>query len=153
MLPAYLERSTKPSPGTDALRERLAEMIAGMTDDMSVLIPVGRLKELLAAPDLPKEAETGIDSAVDFTVEELAEACGRAPSTVRGWIRDGLLEGYLFNGREYRVTREAWEEFWVGKRRRPDAVPALEPRPRERTADLGAWRKHMRKEAPQVSGT
>ena len=55
------------------------------------------------------ENGSGLDP--DLTVEELGKFFDRSPVTIHGWIRDGRLRAYLFQGREYRVCESALKEF------------------------------------------
>ena len=76
------------------------------------------------------------DRSPDQTVAAVAALFDRAPSTVRGWIREGRLEAYMF-GREYRVTPEALAVFEETVRAEgADEVEAL----RCSVIDLGTWR-------------
>ncbi len=78
------------------------------------------------------------EAKVDLTVEQVAEKLGRAPSTVRDWIRAGRLRAYKMMGREYRITPAALEEFIESERR--GGAPASV---RGRTVRLNAWRDHL----------
>jgi excisionase family DNA binding protein len=81
--------------------------------------------ELLALePDLEQETLP----SRDLTLKEVGERYGRSPSTVRDWVREGKLEAYRFNNREYRVS--------------PDAIAKFD---RDQRGDgLGDWRKTRR---------
>ena len=56
-------------------------------------------------------SHTSVALLADLTVEQVADLYKRTPQTIRRWIRDGRLTAYEFNEREYRITREAVEEF------------------------------------------
>lgn len=103
----------------------LRDDLDGLPDD--ALVPVGWVRERLsddgAAADAP---------VADLTVQEVAEELDRAPSTVRGWLGSGDLEGYRLRGREWRVPREALAAFLEEER---SGVREEEP------ADLGSWRE------------
>ncbi len=90
------------------LRERLGALRETLPEGGSVVLTRAALDEMLA--DEPVEY-TESDRRADYTVAEVAQRFGRAPQTVRDWIKSGKLRGYLFNGREYRVTRHALAEF------------------------------------------
>lgn len=86
------------------------------------LIPVGWALEQLDG------AGEGI---VDLTVPDVAEALGRAPSTVRQWCADGRLPGaYRLHGREWRIPRSS-----LARLRDQHDVQGAAP------VDLGAWRR------------
>lgn len=70
----------------------------------------------------------------DLSVEEVAAAMGRSPSTVRGWLIAGALRGYKLNGRDWRVTRAALEEYRAKQ-------GAATPPPSEDPVDVSAWRR------------
>lgn len=78
--------------------------------------------------------EVGGKLQVDYTVAQVAEMFDRKSQTIRDWIKKGRLRGYLFNGREYRITGAALAEFQEGQR---NGTP---PADRTVVEDLGAWR-------------
>lgn len=78
-------------------------------------------------------------AGADLTVEQVAERMDRRPGTVRNWIRAGDLDAYLFRGKEYRVTEQALARFVQQQRGGQQKETATEE------ADLGAWRKHLKK--------
>lgn len=98
------------------------------------MVPVEALVAMLGAAEAPA------DTPADLTVQEVAEQMGRKPGAVRGWIRSGELRAYLFNGKEYRVTRAALAEYIeaqrTGRKRSQGGAG--------KTADLGAWRQVRR---------
>jgi excisionase family DNA binding protein len=53
---------------------------------------------------------------VDLTIAQVAARLGRAPSTVRGWLERGELNGYRFRGREWRIAPAALEAFVARER-------------------------------------
>jgi excisionase family DNA binding protein len=75
----------------------------------------------------------------DLTVEEVAAATRRAPSTVRGWLISGHLKGYKLNGRDWRVTRVALREYLDRQRNRSDEDEGH--RATGGKVDIGAWRR------------
>lgn len=84
----------------------------------------------------------GAAAPADLTVDQVAERMGRKPSTVRGWLAGGDLQGYKLQGRDWRVTEDALRRF-VEKQKEPK--PAERPNARTgKPADLGAWRKQGR---------
>lgn len=104
----------------------LRDALDGLPD--SALVPVGWIREQLHSE--PADEDQGV---ADLTVQEVADELDRAPSTVRGWLGEGELDGYRFRGREWRIPREALEAFLEEERgngRRP-------------SADLGSWRKEV----------
>lgn len=66
-------------------------------------LPVSAIREWLG--------DGAVSFEPDLTVPEVAALFGRAPQTMRAWIRERRLDAYTFGGREYRVTRRALEEF------------------------------------------
>ena len=82
-------------------RPTLAALLA-LPDD--ALIPVRCLREATAELD-PGGRE---HRALGLTVQEVADECGRAPSTVRTWAAEGRLAGAKrLRGREWRIPRSA----------------------------------------------
>jgi excisionase family DNA binding protein len=115
------------------LRERLQAWRETLPENGSVVLTRAALDEMLADE---WSGDTEDDRGPDYTVAEIAERFGRSPQTVRDWIKSGKLKGYLFNGREYRVTRAALAEFEASQRDGADASVRS-----ARNADLGAWRR------------
>jgi excisionase family DNA binding protein len=120
------------------LRERLLTLRDTLPEGGSVVLTRAALDDRAALDEMlahgPVEDTEG-DRGPDYTVAEVAVRFDRSPQTVRDWIKSGKLRGYLFNGREYRVTRHALAEF-EEKQRQGRAKP--EP---VATSDLGAWRR------------
>ena len=113
---------------------RLSAICDQLPDGAAVSLPVGTLRQWLA--------EGSDDVTPDLTVTDIAAQLGRHPSTVRGWIRAGLLESYKLNEREHRVTRAALSDFLDRQRNRGRGGSSTT---RQRRANLGAWRKRRRK--------
>lgn len=105
------------------LRDRIRAIVEPLPAGASVTLPRDALAEWLGADDP--------EPLTDLTVNEVAELVRRAPSTVRGWCASGELRSYLFQGREYRVTRAALREFQDRQ-----ANPVEE----SGDDDLGSWR-------------
>lgn len=104
------------------------------------LAPAGTMVPVEALAAMVGAAEAAAETPADLTVQEVADQMGRKSGAVRGWIRSGELRAYLFNGKEYRVTRAALAEYIeaqrLGRKRSPSGAG--------KTADLGAWRQVRR---------
>lgn len=112
------------------IAERLWAMAAALpSDGSSITLTRSDLVTLLEGE---KEASLPVR---DLTVEEVAQETGRAPSTVRGWLIRGELQGYKLNGRDWRVPRPALRAYLEGQ-----ATPESDDEP-EGDVDLGAWRR------------
>ena len=85
------------------LSERLNKLIDGVPKDSSIILTVETIEEWLGGN------ASGLEQ--DLTVEDVGKFFGRTGQTVRRWIRDGRLDAYHFQGREYRITESAIEEF------------------------------------------
>lgn len=85
------------------LTDRFRRMIDGMPEEGSIILPVAILQGWL------DETPSGVEP--DLTVGQVADHFGRAPGTVRTWIRAGELRAHWFNNREYRVPWSAVEEY------------------------------------------
>ena len=85
------------------LSDWLKGMIDGLPEGSAITLPVDTVRARL------NENGSGFDH--DLTVEEVGKFFHRSPVTIRTWIRDGRLRAYLFQGREYRITESALEEF------------------------------------------
>lgn len=119
--------------------DRLRAAVEGVPEGASLTLPVDVLKDWLeAAADA---TETGIESpgrpVADLSVGEIAEAHGKAPSTVRGWLQD--VPGTYRLGNELRVPRSAWRAYLDGLAQDDDG-PDGPPEVRSGDADLGGWR-------------
>ena len=115
------------------VRERLQALRDTLPQSGSVVFTCAALDEILA---VESSGDAEDDRGPDHTVTMIAERFGRSPQTVRDWIKAGKLRAYLFNEREYRVTKAALAEFEEGQRRGrdPKSAPTV-------TGDLGAWRR------------
>jgi excisionase family DNA binding protein len=91
--------------------DRIRQMIAGVPDEAAIVLPVPILRTLV-------EVDAADDALGDLTVTQEGALVGRRPSTVRAWIRDGRLEAYRLNKRDYRVTRVALAAFLEQERTR-----------------------------------
>ena len=114
-----------------SIEDRLRQIVTALPEQASVTLPVMLVKEWLEM-----EAD---DPLADLTVGEVAQQLGRAPSTVREWIRRRELEAYQL-GKEYRVTRPALTTFCQRQRNGSPTSGRSENAP-SRRSDLGAWRK------------
>ncbi len=116
------------------LHERLARVARLLPPGSAVLLPVESLLE-------EEEHDNGSeDRLADLTVSEVAEKLGRRPSTVRGWCAAGKIEGaYKFRGKEWRMPGTGLREFLSHQAN--GLRPAGPPLNRNRSADLGSWRR------------
>jgi excisionase family DNA binding protein len=100
------------------------------------------LAQLRTAEETPGKAI--LQAGGDLTVEEVATRMHRKPSTVRGWLSTGALCGYKLQGRDWRVTEEAIQEFLSAQRDGHAGASdsrTVRSRARAGALDLGAWRK------------
>ena len=80
------------------------------------------------------------EAVVDLTVPQVAKLFGRAPSTVRQWLKARLLDGYKLRGREWRIPQTAIAAFQERQRTVPRDHDAPAPRPARGTS-LGDWQR------------
>ena len=120
------------------LRERLRNLADGLPQNGSVVFTRGDLEALLA--EASEAADPVSVDRADYTVAEVAERFGKAPQTVRDWIKDGKLPAYRFMGKQWRITPAALAEFEEHQRSGKQSKPG--PR---KPVDLGAWRNETRK--------
>jgi excisionase family DNA binding protein len=126
------ERTQREIPPAEfPLHERLRQRATPLPSDVSA-VTLTRA-DLLALIEDSSEAHPA--NARDMTVEEVAEETRRAPSTIRGWLIAGELEGYKLNGRDWRITRAALRAYLE------DQGGADESPPAAGDVDIGAWRK------------
>ena len=85
------------------LYDRIRRIIEGLPDSASVTLDVATLQGWL------QDEPDGVER--DLTVDDVAAFFRRSPTTVRGWCRTGELRAYKLNGRAYRTTAQAVEEY------------------------------------------
>lgn len=119
----------------DPLRERLEQMVAGMPEGANVSLPVTWIRSQLEA-----EPSEEADRLADLTVAEVAEEFGRSENAVRDWIRAGELDAYRFQGREYRIPRDAVRQFLERQRSGEEGRPHQTAGSR-RGGSLDDWRR------------
>jgi hypothetical protein len=100
-----------------------------MTIPAGSLVPVDWVLDMLA--------DAG-DSEADPTAAEFAVMLGRAPSTIRGWCREGKLPGaYRCAGREWRIPKESLRSLRGEQKARGHSSG-------RESGDLAAWREVLR---------
>jgi len=82
------------------LSERIRPLISALPSDASAITFTRADPAALVEGTSSQQPSS---SARDLTVEEVAKEARKAPSTVRGWLIAGDLNGYKLNGRERRV--------------------------------------------------
>ena len=115
--------------------ERLRRIAEVLPEHGSVTLTRSDLLELAESALTEDVAES---PPADYTVAQVADMFQRAPQTVRDWIKSGRLQAYKLNGREYRITRAAVDEFLEQQR---NGEPDGQANGRKSSADLGAWRR------------
>jgi len=121
------------------IHERLRALAEVLPPNGSVSIPRSEIEAWLEA-DAKTESDTA-NARADYTVAEIAERFGKAPQTVRDWIKAGKLQAYPF-GKEYRITPAALAEFEerlrIGESTRHSSTANY---------DLRAWREAIKAHA------
>ena len=118
------------------LSDRIRRLMAALPSDASA---VTLTRADLAALVEGTGSEQPSPRVRDLTVEEVAEETQRAPSTVRGWLIAGDLNGYKLNGRDWRVTRAALRAYLDNQKEGTHAghrTPEVED-----GVDIAAWRR------------
>lgn len=118
-----------------SLQVRIRRLVDGLPQGASVTLSRSTLKEWIEG-EPEAEAHAGdVEPVADLTVEEIAEAHGKAESTVRGWLQE--VPGTYRLGNELRVPREAWREYLDSL---SENGAGDRPKVRsKRSADLGSW--------------
>lgn len=121
------------------LVERLKRLAEALPADGSVTFSRSDLERLtgLRAEEEPTEAGEPI---ADLTVDEVAEAMGKSPNTVRGWAPN--IPGAYKLGREWRFPRTA-VRAWLDSKKDGDRKASREPE----AVDLSSWRHHVNRKA------
>lgn len=118
------------------LSDRVRALIAALpSDDSAVTLTRADLAALVEGT-ISEEPSPPVR---DLTVEEVAEKTQRAPSTVRGWLIAGDLNGYKLNGRDWRITRAALRAYLDNQKEGTHAgrcTPEVEGE-----VDIAAWRR------------
>lgn len=97
------------------------------------LMPVRWIRELVDGLEMDETAGIGL------TVQEVADATDRAPSTVRTWCAEGRLPGAKrLRGREWRIPRSALKRLLEVDA--PERVETTE-RLKVPKGGLSAWRR------------
>ena len=109
----------------------LQRAIRRMPDEATV--PVSWVREQL---ELAAEDDGRLR---DFTIAEVGDILERSASTVRGYIRDGRLDAYMF-GRAYMVTPAGLRKFRSDLRDGRSVAPTSNS---DEPVDLGAWRDEL----------
>ncbi len=119
------------------LSTRLRQLAEALPPAGSVVLTRADLMALLEEDG----ASTTDDGHVDLTVEQVAEKLGRAPSTIRNWVREGRIPGaYKLRGRENRIPRAALRSFLEREANSTNRAST----PQTKAVDLSAWRNHIR---------
>ena len=107
-------------------RDALLQALQSLPDSASLTLSVRDLRTALDGP-----------GGADLTVQEVARRFKRAPSTIRGWLERGILRGFRFRHREWRVSPAALAEFEQAER----AGRPHKPRSQRGVTNLSAWRE------------
>lgn len=118
------------------LEARIRRMIDGLPQGASITLSRSTLEDWIDDETESEPPARAREPVADLTVEEIAEAHGKAESTIRGWLAD--VPGTYRLGNELRVPREAWRKYLDslsenGAGERPKVRS-------KRSADLGSWR-------------
>jgi excisionase family DNA binding protein len=117
--------------------QRIQSLVEVLPDDSSVSFSVATLKAWTKEEGSPPRPADELTP--DLTVEDFAELMGKAASTVRMWLNQGMVpEAYKLRGKQWRIPRHALAAFQDRERTREsgNTVP-LRRTPR---VDLGGWR-------------
>lgn len=132
------------------LLERLQQLVETVPPGGAVTLPRDWLAGELSA-GVCITTSTALDP-IQLTVAQVATRLHRSPSTVRGWLERGELEGRKIKGRAWLVASAAVDRFLAGQpgpeveSPRSDIPPVrtkLRAVRSRRSADvnLGAWRR------------
>lgn len=87
---------------------------------------------------------TTSDQLSDLTVEAVASALHRSPSTIRGLLGTGAFpNAFKLNGKSWLIPRSDLAAYVDAQRPQPTTnIPV--PQRRNAEPDLGSWRRHYR---------
>ena len=126
-----IDHGVLPLPEQDATNRLLA---------IAALLPDGATVTLTARAFQELAQEQEYRSMADLTVSDVARIYDVSHSTVRAWIRSGLLEAYRV-GKRYFVTPPAMEAFKEQKQEGGlHSAPQVSTEQPE-TSKLGSWRR------------
>lgn len=121
---------------------RLRQLAEALPEGAAVTLTREQLLALLEETRNAPESGAG-EVFGDLTVVDIMAATNRARSTVCAWIASGELRAYRF-GREWRVTRAAWQDFLDSRRDGKAAPgPAID---HTQSVDTTSWRKYRTSE-------
>lgn len=114
--------------------------------DAGALVPAATVLERLGE-DGGVEVETPATTSehlAELTVETVASALHRSPSTIRGLLGAGAFpNAFKLNGKSWLIPRSDLAAYVDAQRPRPASdIPA--PQRRKAQPDLGSWRRHYR---------
>jgi hypothetical protein len=119
--------------------ERLRRIVALLPPDASITLNLSDIRNWL---DEPAATVSEPEERGDLTVADVAKLMRRKPSTIRGWFNENrFTEAYLFNGREWRVTRAGLAAFLANERRRTHTK-----REARDSGNLSSWRESIAKQ-------
>ena len=110
------------------------------------IAPMLREHALELLEGVPMAEEASGTPPADLTAREFAARLGRQPSTCRSWCERGLIPGaYRWGGsREWRIPVAGVLQFEEQQRHGgPQKGRGPTPRRREKSTDLGAWRRQV----------
>jgi len=130
-------------PAHDPASRRIAARIRLLVEALpseTASVTLSRADLVLLLADIDAVREPSISG--DLTVEDVASAVRRAPSTIRRWLISGALRGYKLNRRDWRVTRAALEEY-LERQRGSETMEVADEH-----VDMGASQKLLHRERP-----
>ena len=117
----------------------LRDALRGLPSE--TLLPVHWIRAQLE--DEPDD-RSPVAPAAGWTVEALADALGKAPSTVRTWVNAGELPGaFKFKG-AWRIPQSALDAMLAKEAARHRSDLEADADAAVKAADLGAWRRQMK---------
>lgn len=117
--------------------ERLQRLADALLPGQSVTFTLSDIQTLIQGLGEPA-TRTEVAGLADLTVEQVGQQFGRSPSTVRGWLSQGLLTGaYRLQNREWRIPVATVRAF-LDRQREGKQEPQSGARA---PTDLGAWRQ------------
>ncbi len=116
------------------IRERILQLYELLPEGMNIQLTREGLREL--AKNLDEDVPAASTALEDLTITEAGKLVKRSASTIRGWLGRGEIpEAYRFHDREWRIPRQALEEY-MARARHPQ-----EKRSAKKAVDISEWRR------------
>lgn len=129
------------------LLNRLRQIVDSCAPSSLIVLELDAVREWIEVEEKAVTPTAADECSIgDPTVTELAEALGKARSTITVWLQAGLIpEAYKLRGVEWRIPRAAVRAF-LDRQPKAPSQPKAQGAPKfpQGTGDLSSWRMYRR---------